>query len=525
MVWLAPDENQESPPTQMFLAGVNPGIYGDEWEVSEVLVASAIALVGIAGAQVIRGKRRKKGATLACDIELHDLALLSEDLYDETQGDMHDKPKTETEFKRNHPSENCSSMRTSIDASQTERNEASVTTIYVEDAITPESQARQRTTAPQVEAQPIDSTTGSFRLHLARIWMAICFVAAGLIGTNSDWYGHSVAPDSSIRSVGSLTNEPVLRPIRDVAIGDRVLGTNPLGKDEFQSEVDNQEWRHIHLRLQKSNNEYVDIQLLRPESWIEEHQLEVKRQVTLDLQELGVSGVAELISIDACPEISSSNGQIVTGKFVHHSNDLVEIQVAGLEEPIRCTANHPFWSATKQEFVRADQLSKGEFLQGLDSQLAVLSVSESASRDQVMNLEVQFDHVYLVSHLGVLVHNNCGEPGFPAPKGAPLGAGHNAANAAKLTEHLRQAEKYGAAGFKELENGRFRYFGNVTPARTPGTMQGTRLVREWDPATGNSRTWLETLDQQGRVRIVRPETGGPKIHYQFDENGNFIGTF
>jgi len=117
--------------------------------------------------------------------------------------------------------------------------------------------------------------------------------------------------------------------------------------------------------------------------------------------------------------------------------------------------------------------------------------------------------------------------GYPRPSitRAPKSAAHNAANAAKLTEHLRQAEKYGAAGFKELENGRFRYFGNVTPARTPGTMQGTRLVREWDPATGNSRTWLETLDHQGRVRIVRPETGGPKIHYQFDENGNFIGTF
>jgi hypothetical protein len=47
-------------------------------------------------------------------------------------------------------------------------------------------------------------------------------------------------------------------------------------------------------------------------------------------------------------------------------------------------------------------------------------------------------------------------------------------------------------------------------------MAGQCLVREWDPATGATRTWLETLDHAGRVRIVRPETGGPKIHSRFD---------
>jgi RHS repeat-associated protein len=100
----------------------------------------------------------------------------------------------------------------------------------------------------------------------------------------------------------------------------------------------------------------------------------------------------------------------------------------------------------------------------------------------------------------------------------------NAADGARLGEHLRQLEKYGTSGYKELESGRFRYYGDLTPARTPGEMAGARLVREWDPATGAKRTWYETLDQSGRVRSVRPETGGPKVHYIFDANGNFIGT-
>jgi len=100
----------------------------------------------------------------------------------------------------------------------------------------------------------------------------------------------------------------------------------------------------------------------------------------------------------------------------------------------------------------------------------------------------------------------------------------NAANSAKLAQHLRQLEKYGSQGFKELENGRFRYYGAIKPAATAGTMQGTRLVREWDPVSDATRTWLETLDNLGNVRIVRPETGGPKIHYIFDANGKFVGT-
>ncbi|SKA03582.1 RHS repeat-associated core domain-containing protein [Chitinophaga eiseniae] len=99
---------------------------------------------------------------------------------------------------------------------------------------------------------------------------------------------------------------------------------------------------------------------------------------------------------------------------------------------------------------------------------------------------------------------------------------HLASEAAKFSKHLSQLEKYGQAGFKELQNGRFRYYGNVTPASTPGEMIGRRVVREWNPATGGTRTWMETLDGADRIRIVRPETGGVKVHFMFDKSGNFI---
>lgn len=96
---------------------------------------------------------------------------------------------------------------------------------------------------------------------------------------------------------------------------------------------------------------------------------------------------------------------------------------------------------------------------------------------------------------------------------------------AQLRTHLRLQAEYGQAGVRELANGRFRYYGELTPPRTPGTMVGRRLVREWDPATGAQRTWFETLDASGNVRIVRPESGGPKVHHVFDAEGNYIEQF
>jgi hypothetical protein len=96
---------------------------------------------------------------------------------------------------------------------------------------------------------------------------------------------------------------------------------------------------------------------------------------------------------------------------------------------------------------------------------------------------------------------------------------------ALLTEHLRQLSQYGLAGFRVLESGRIRYYALVESAKVPGVMQGRRIVREWDPATGARRTWHETIDQTGRVRQVRPQQEGPKRHFRFDAEGRYEGSW
>ncbi|MCP5326641.1 MAG: citrate synthase [Oceanospirillaceae bacterium] len=57
-------------------------------------------------------------------------------------------------------------------------------------------------------------------------------------------------------------------------------------------------------------------------------------------------------------------------------------------------------------------------------------------------------------------------------------------------------------------------------------MAGRRYVHEFDPATGGSRGWHETVDHSGNVRQVRPEmNNGSKTHYSFDLDGNYTGSW
>jgi RHS repeat-associated protein len=110
-------------------------------------------------------------------------------------------------------------------------------------------------------------------------------------------------------------------------------------------------------------------------------------------------------------------------------------------------------------------------------------------------------------------------------KSAEAGPGRNVGSLSSdgQGEFARQLSKYGKGGVHALENGRYRFYGEFRKARTPGQMAGAQTVREWDPATDNAFTWLETLDQVGRVRQVRPQLGPINVHYGFDESGQYTG--
>ena len=116
------------------------------------------------------------------------------------------------------------------------------------------------------------------------------------------------------------------------------------------------------------------------------------------------------LAIESCPLIKKGAGRVVTGTFKHSSNAVVDIYINGRERPIGTTANHPFWSEDRAEFIRADQLEFGERLRSFTGSAYVTKVVPRRIPETVYNLEVQVDHVYHVSTNGLLVHN-----GTPCP--------------------------------------------------------------------------------------------------------------
>jgi len=83
-------------------------------------------------------------------------------------------------------------------------------------------------------------------------------------------------------------------------------------------------------------------------------------------------------------------------------------------DKIGCTANHPFWSEDRQEFVEAGHLQVGERVRTrLDEVAAVVSIKPRPPTAWVYNLEVQGEHVYEVGPNGTLVHNACLSRLFP----------------------------------------------------------------------------------------------------------------
>lgn len=118
--------------------------------------------------------------------------------------------------------------------------------------------------------------------------------------------------------------------------------------------------------------------------------------------------------------------------------------------------------------------------------------------------------------------------GITLGKGKTLGVIGNSAKNAKLADalkrHLDYSSRFGTGGIKQLQNGRIRYYGELEKAKKPGTMAGQRYVHEFDPKTGKTRGWRETVDANGNVRMVRPQRADKtKTHHMFDEDGKFNG--
>jgi len=62
-----------------------------------------------------------------------------------------------------------------------------------------------------------------------------------------------------------------------------------------------------------------------------------------------------------------------------------------------------------------------------------------------------------------------------------------------------------AANTQTLPDGRKRYYGAEKSSRTSGPTRGASYVTEYDPKTGNVRSWMESYDHSGKVNRVHPK--------------------
>jgi hypothetical protein len=200
--------------------------------------------------------------------------------------------------------------------------------------------------------------------------------------------------------------------IQDVQVGERAIGKNPELTDSerstFLPDPESATWRKLTLEMIKPDGKRLDITLLRPLSWIKESNAQISATIFLALPEMGAQGLAKVLNIESCPPIKKGRGNVITGTFHHEAANTIDLYVEGLAKPIGCTDNHPFWSVTRNEFIEAGKLLRGEQLQLHNGQTAkVIQILPRPGPERVHNLEVMNEHVYRVTNEGILVHNTC----------------------------------------------------------------------------------------------------------------------
>ena len=258
--------------------------------------------------------------------------------------------------------------------------------------------------------------------------VALLFVATGICfwQTLAAWQHASPVTRTTLKiQPASLERtdeyEIVPQAIQTIEVGQRVwIGDNPFSERDirFGDDISNpDQWRRMVLRCPKRNGSTAQVEMLRPVPWLEERGVRTGTRVEINVPECGIEGMANVLAIEPCPEIQQGPGRVVTATFRHQAAATIDVAIEGLDEPIGTTANHPFWSESAKEFVRADRLHPGNFVRTIDGLAQVESITLRGPPEPVYNLEVQFEHVYRVGDSGVLVHNGnpCAQP-VPDPR-------------------------------------------------------------------------------------------------------------
>jgi hypothetical protein len=258
--------------------------------------------------------------------------------------------------------------------------------------------AGKRSATSPVPANPLPR----WRTWVSRACLALALLAGTMLGARA-------LHEPGQRSPRAPSVAPATKKIKDIRVGDRVWADNPELEEARHRlpDPDPKGWRHLKLVLTKEDGRRVGIELLRPVRWLVEQRAAVGGRVRLDLPEMGCEGEALVLSIGSCPSFARGRGRVVTGTYTHEAADnVLDLHIEGLSVPLGVTSKHPIWSVDRKAFVPAGDLKSGERVRPVAGGFVrVLFAAPRAGLHTVYNIEVDVEHVYHVSALGIVVHN------------------------------------------------------------------------------------------------------------------------
>ena len=276
-----------------------------------------------------------------------------------------------------------------------------------------------------------------------------------------------LAADSYSYDLGWAWDEPhaksaLIVPIEQVPLGSRISTKNPeaFGAENPIPDAHESTWRLLSAEIEREDGAQVEVELLRPVTWIEEQGFTPGVRIYLRLEELNVAGWATIRAVAPCPTLSNGHGNLVTGRFVTRgATNLVEATFSdGLNEPtiLNGTSIHPVWSLDRLDWVPLGELAIGEQVYSNDGPLSLVARTSRNQPTDVYNIEVDCEHVYQVGNAGILVHNQCAEVIEALQSGVISKTSKYRAGVSKSPDHhvfpQELREKFAQRGFHDIDN-------------------------------------------------------------------------
>ncbi|MFN0131455.1 MAG: polymorphic toxin-type HINT domain-containing protein [Phycisphaerales bacterium] len=149
------------------------------------------------------------------------------------------------------------------------------------------------------------------------------------------------------------------------------------------------------------------MRLLRPTHVVTSTGIDAGSRVWIELDELGISGEAEVIDVVLSPVDACPGQPMITGLFKTDRARILNLYVGSEPDPIGLTPQHPIYSEDRCRWVASGSLLAGETVRTMTGTAIVARRAEPSGVRTVYNIEVSPYHTYFVGASAVWVHNPC----------------------------------------------------------------------------------------------------------------------